>query len=180
MHFNTISIIKHPIDQVWLTMRDDLPKLVELAEDIESISVELHEKKSGICKVVNIWKASPPLPQSVARYLKSDMFVWTDRAEWNEEKMECLWSIEPHHFRDRVHCSGVTSFHPAMGGRGTRITFIGDFEWDSQSLSVVPNLLKEAVHKIVESLVSDLIPKNFRKITDAVKRHLDADVGGKR
>ena len=178
MNFKTVNVIKHPINRVWTTMRDDLPKLVDLLGDIESITLELYEKESHICKVVNIWKARPPLPQSIARHLDSDMFVWTDRAEWNEKAMECFWSIEPHHFRDIVRCSGSTKFDSAMGGRGTRVTFSGNFEWNNQNLPGMSNALEETVYKGVEALIRNLIPKNFRKITDALTRHLDTNIGG--
>jgi hypothetical protein len=177
MNFSTVSIVKHPIDRVWIAMRDDLPKLVDLLEDIESISVELNEQGPHIHKVVNIWKACPQLPQSIAMRLDSDMFVWTDRAEWNEEKRECLWSIEVHHFRDRVRCSGLTSFGSAMGGRGTRVTFAGSIGWHNRDPSKVTGFLEEAVYKSVEALMRDLVPRNFRKITDALAKHLDANVG---
>jgi hypothetical protein len=176
MDFKTVNIIQHPIDRVWAAMRDDLPKLV--VEDIESINVELYEKRSHLCTVVNIWKACPRLPDSIARHMDSDMFVWTDRAEWNEKKMECLWSIEPHHFRERIRCGGSTKFDSAIGGRGTRVTFSGNFEWNNQNLPGEPNVLEEAVYKGIEALIRNLIPKNFRKITDALTKYLDANRGG--
>lgn len=177
MNFKTVNVIKHPMNRVWATMRDDLPKLVDLLSDIDSITVELYEKDSHICRVVNIWKARPPLSRSIASHLDADMFVWTDRAEWNEKTMECFWSIEPHHFRNIVRCSGSTKFDSAMGGRGTRVTFSGDFEWNDPHIPGVPNVLGEAVYKGVETLIMNLIPKNFRKITDAIANHLDVDTG---
>jgi hypothetical protein len=173
MNFNTVSMVKHPIDQVWTIMRDDLPKLVELLEDIEGIHLELYEKKAHICKVVNIWKASPRLLQVVASRLDSDMFVWTDHAEWNEKKMECLWNIEPHRFRDKIRCSGATKFSSAIGGRGTRINFSGNFELNNQNLPEVLRFLEEPMLQSLETLIKNLIPKNFHKMTDALARHLD-------
>lgn len=174
MNFKTITIIKHPIDCVWVSMRDDLPKIVHLLEDIESIDVELYEKKSHICKIINIWKASPPLPASLTKLLDSDMFVWTDRAEWNEKKQACSWDIELHHFRDKLQCSGSTIFTEAMGGKGTRIVFSGCIEWNYQSFSGFPIFLDDAVRNVVESFISKLIPKNFRKITEALTNHIEA------
>jgi len=176
MKFNTVSIVKYPLDRVWIAMRDDLPKLVDLLEEIESISVELNEQGSHIHKVVNIWKACPRLPQSIAKRLDSDMFVWTDLAEWNRKKRECLWSIEPHHFRE-IRCLGSTSFDSAMGGRGTRITFTGNIDWHNQELPEATGFQEEAVYKSAEVLLRNLIPRNFRKLTDALAKHLDANVG---
>jgi hypothetical protein len=177
MDFSTVSIVKHPIDRVWTVMRDDLADLADLMDDIESIHVELREEGPPIFKIVNVWTAHPRLPESVVRYLGSETFSWTDRAEWNEKRMECLWSIEPHRFRDRIRCVGATRFSPAMGGRGTRVVFSGEIEWNSQNLPGLPSMLEEAVYAGAEALVKSLIPKNFRKITDAIAAHLDA-LGG--
>ena len=177
MNFNSVSVVKHPIDRVWTIMRDDLPNLMDLLEDIEGITVELYEKKEHICKVVNIWKASPPLPQSIASRVAPDMFVWTDSAEWNEKKMECRWSIELHHFRDRVHCSGTTKFDTAMGGRSTKITFSGNIEWINKNTSSITNFLEETIYHTIEPLIKNLIPRNFRKITMAITKRLDANSG---
>lgn len=174
MTFNTVSMVKHPIDRVWTIMRDDLPKLVDLIDDIEDISVQSYEKRNHNCKVVNVWRASPPLPQSIAGRLDSSMFIWTDRADWNDKNKECLWSIEHHHFRDRIRCSGTTRFESAIGGRGTRITFSGSFELNHHNLPGMLRSLEGPALKAIENLISSLIPKNFHKIADALSTHLDS------
>jgi hypothetical protein len=176
MNFKTVTIVKHPINIVWTTMRDDLPKLVDLLEDIESINVELYGKKEDVCKVVNIWKASPRFSRSIATNLDSNIFVWTDHAEWNERKLECHWTIESHYFRDRVHCSGLNKFGSAMGGRGTRVTFSGEFELKDQSLPLASRFLEESISKSIENVLRNVISKNFRKTVEALAKHLDANM----
>lgn len=178
MNFKTVSIVKHPVARVWTMMRDDLPGLVSRLEDIEGIIVEQYEMNNHLCRVVNVWTASPRLPRGIVKYLDSDMFSWTDRAEWNEETMECLWSIEPHFFRGKIGCSGSTRFEPAMGGRGTKITFSGDFACDSKNLTALPDILRESVYRGVEVLMGTIIPKNFRKITDALSQRLGSNGRG--
>ncbi len=175
MKFNTISILKHEMDHVWTMMRDDLPKLVDLMDDIESIRVESYEQTGRMCRVVNIWRASPGIPRSIASRLDSNMFIWTDFAEWNEDKKECNWRIEHHHFRDKIHCAGTTKFASAMGGRGTRITFRGDFKMNTQNLPKFLGVLEEPVLITVETILKSLIPKNFHKLTSAIAQHLDSN-----
>ena len=176
MNIKTVSVIKYPIDNVWTAMRDDLPKLLNFLEDIESITVKLYENiEPEITQVVNIWKASPKLPKILARRLDSNMFVWTDNAKWDKTKLECAWNIEPHHFRDNVKCSGITKFELALGGRGTRVTFSGNIEWKSKSHASVSSFMEDAVFKGIEIFVQSLIPKNFRKVIEALTKYLDSN-----
>jgi len=63
MNFKSTAVIKHPIDLVWVTMRDKTPELVGLLDDVESVTVrERVEQDSGDVNVINIWQAAPKLP----------------------------------------------------------------------------------------------------------------------
>jgi hypothetical protein len=62
-----------------------------------------------------------------------------------------------------------------MGGKGTRITFAGHLNVLPDKLSRVPVYMESAVAKGIESLVTTLIPKNFRKLSKAVGEFLDAN-----
>lgn len=172
MNFNTVSIVKHEFDLVWNTMRDELPQLVYLMDDIESITMKSRGNENEICEIVNIWQSSPPIPQNIADRFSTDMFCWTDYAQWNEQKKECAWRIEHHHFRDIINCQGTTSFSPAMGGRGTRITFTGDFSVNSNPSSKILGSFENSALKIVETMLKNLIPKNFRKLVNALSSHI--------
>lgn len=173
MEFRTVSIVKHPVESTWRVMRDELPLLGSKVDDIASISVESREQGDSVYRIVNVWRACPPLPGVVAQYLEPDMFAWTDRAEWHDVRRECHWSIEAHHFRDGLLCSGTTTFAHAMGGRGTRISFSGEVGWGKADIPGVPAFMQLPVRKGVEVLMASLVPKNFRKLIDALQRHLD-------
>lgn len=172
MKFQTITIIKYKIDAVWKTMRDDLPELAYLMEDIESITEKERHVSPSVHKVINIWKSATKLPPIIMRYLNTDMFTWTDRAEWNNESLVCNWKIEPHHFRDSIHCKGKTSFESAMGGLGTKITFSGDLEYNSQKLIGITNFIGDTVLGAADSIIRIIVQKNFRKIAEAIEKHL--------
>ena len=175
MNIKTVCVIKHPIESVWFTMRDELPNLINLLEDIESITVQLYKNKnSAITEVVNVWAASPKLPKVLSKKLDPKMFIWTDYAKWNNDKLECVWRIVPHHFSDKANCAGSTKFENALGGRGTKVTFSGNIDWNNQNHAGLSGILEDAVRKGIEVFVQSLIPKNFRKITGAVSTHLDS------
>ena len=168
MRICSVSVLKHPRDSVWATIRDRLPEVVPLLDDIESVTVESRKDlPDGQVHLVNIWKAKPKLPAIVTGYVKADMMSWTDRAEYRPQSHECAWSIEPHFFRERIKCSGVTRYEPAMGGRGTRVTFEGDLTLDLHNLPGVPSILEGPLASTVELFVVTLLPKNFRKLVEA-------------
>ena len=173
MEFNTVSMVKHPVGDVWTSMRDELPRLADHMDDIERICVESSRQNGSVFRVVNVWQAAPKLPSNIASHLDPEMFCWTDHAEWQESEQECRWRIEHHLFGDSFSCAGRTQFKPAMGGRGTRITFSGTFELNRKKLPQVLSVLEDPVLKIVESMLIKLIPKNFQKITAAIDKHLD-------
>jgi hypothetical protein len=122
---------------------------------------------------VNIWKAAVKLPESVMSALGSDLFIWTDRAEWNNDTHICTWTIELHQFRDSVQCYGITTFETAMGGNGTRITFSGNIEWDSSKTGGIKGMLGEAFMVIGGDFIQNAVQKNFRKMAEAAAKYLD-------
>ena len=167
--FKSIVVVKHPPALVWATIRDRLSELVPLLDDIEKITVvERKEEMDGTVRLVNLWKANPKIPAMLASVVKPSMLAWTDRAEWNPRTYQCKWRIEPQFFPDRTRCTGITSYETAMGGRGTRITFEGSLDVAAHSLAGVPSFLESTISKGIESFVTTLIPKNFRKLTDAM------------
>ncbi len=178
MKFNAVSMVKHPLELVWNLMRDDLPMLADQIEDIERIRVESVRRDHDVHQVVNIWEASVQLPFNVTKYVDANLFSWTDHAEWYDAERECRWKIEHHYFRDSFNCSGVTQFLSAMGGRGTRITFSGDFELNREKIPKMLSILEEPALKMVESMLIKLIPKNFQKIAAAIESHLSSSDSG--
>jgi len=167
--FKSVIMVKHPKDVVWQAVRDRLPEMVPYLDDVKSITLEYREQQPGSLKLTNIWQADIALPAKVQSIINADSLMWTDRAEWIDANDECQWTIEPHFFKDRVLCSGSTRFEPAIGGRGTRITFAGELTVDAKNVPGVPAFMEGTVTGTIESLITTVIPKNFRKITDALE-----------
>ena len=129
------------------------------------------EADDGSTVVTNIWQARPKLPALLAARLKPEMLRWTDRAVWSPREHTCSWRIDPHYFTGRIACQGSTRFEPAMGGRGTRLTFSSEFRLGQNGK---PSALEDVVLRGAESLLQGLIPKNFQKIVTALTAHLDS------
>ena len=163
MQFSTVSIIKHPIDSVWDVMQNRLPEIAVQVDDIaEIVALEHALADSGHNKVVNVWKAAPPLPDFLKNMVQPDMLAWTDSAVWDPDNRSCRWVIESHYFREKMVCSGVTTYQPALGGKGCRLNFEGELKWNAGALNSV-------LMQGMDTVLGSLIPSNFRKISAAVE-----------
>lgn len=173
--FKSLAMAKHPLERIWTTTRDSLAEVVAYLPDIDQVSVmSRSEGPDGTVSLVNRWKAKVSIPAALAGVIRPEMLMWTDYAEWDPREHVCRFRIETGFFPDRVQCSGVSRYEPAMGGRGTRVSFEGDFKVSAKGIPGVPALLEGTVSKGIEAFVSALIPGNLRKVVEGVERYLDA------
>jgi hypothetical protein len=174
MNFKTISIIKFPVDTAWHTMMDHLPDIAKDVDDLESITeTERKPTAGGDTIIVNVWRSKPKLPAMVVKYINPSMLTWTDTATWNEKEKVISWQIRSHHFHEEMHCGGTTAFETAMGGKGCRLTFSGSLEWKGKVLSVGLGILDSTLARAVEGVLTQMIPSNFRKITEVMSKYLE-------
>lgn len=167
-HFRNIVVVKHPIEAVWTTVRDRLPELATMLDDIESIAViEREQLVPGRLRLVNEWRSSQRIPAILQNALGASAVSWLDRNEWDDGAHCCIWGIEPSVLPEHIRCTGSTLYEPAMNGRGTRITFAGEFELAPGALRGLAGPLGEPVAAFVESVVTIFIPRNLRKVMDA-------------
>ena len=172
--FKSMIVVKHPKKVVWETLRDRLADMVPFLDDVAAIQqVERRESGNGAVRLTNLWKADIEIPDAIRSILHASEVSWLDRAEWFQLRDRCEWQIEPQFFTDHIHCAGTTSFEPAIGGRGTRITFEGKLDITINHIPGVPRFMQGTATKAIESLVTTLIPKNFQKLTAALSNLLD-------
>ena len=172
--FKSVAMVRHPVEEVWKTLRDDLPSVVPYLDDVASITQEDRaEHPDGTVRLVNRWKASTAIPAAVKGVIKPEMLTWLDRAEWDPKLHVCSYKIETAFFADRVRCAGTSRYEPAMGGRGTRVTFEGEIHLSAKGLPGVPGFLEGTVAKGVEAFVAALIPNNLRKVVEGVGEYLE-------
>ncbi|HEX4136320.1 MAG TPA: SRPBCC family protein [Bryobacteraceae bacterium] len=166
--FHTLEIVKAPLDEVWRAIRDRLDELVPHLDDVQSVVVEHREElPDGSVRLINLWRGKANIPAVLNSVIKPELLAWTDRAVWNLSTRECAWQIEMHFDRERTKCRGVTKFEPAIGGKGTRVTFSGEFAMNAKGMRGVPAFLESTVEAGVEAFVTSLIPRNFRKLVQA-------------
>ena len=174
MNFKTISIIKFPVDIAWDTMLHRLPDIAKDVDDLESITeIERITLQGEIIKVVNVWKSKPKLPAMIVKHINPEMLTWTDTALWKEKEKTIEWKIRSHHFYEEMQCSGTTVFETALGGKGCRLTFSGSLEWKGKVLSLNLGIFDSTIAKTVEGVLTQMIPSNFRKITEVMSKYIE-------
>jgi hypothetical protein len=162
-------VVKMPKQVVWETLRDRLTEMAPFLDDVSSIKqVDRKDAGNGGVRLTNLWQADIEIPEVIQSILHSRDVSWLDRAEWLEARSRCEWQIEPKFLTEHIKCSGTTLFEPAIGGRGTRITFEGKIDITLGRIPGVPNFMLGTVTKAIESLVTTLIPKNFQKLATAM------------
>jgi hypothetical protein len=173
--FKCVVMSKQSTERLWVTVRDQMPELAAMLDDIDRVTViDRRKLQGGRIQLVNEWRAKPRFPISLESVIGSDTFVWLDHAEWIDASQQCQWRIEPEFLSGRIHCHGTTGYEPAMGGRGCKVTFQGQLHVDAGAVGGAGKLLERSLVSIVESVVTVMIPKNFRRIVEAAERRLQA------
>jgi len=174
--FRDLVVVKQPMEIVWVCVRDRLPQLAEQLDDLERIEVlEREQLGPGQVRLVNRWHSSQKIPRLLQQRLGAGAVSWLDRNEWDDNTRICRWAIEPSILAEHIRCAGTTSYQPAMGGRGTRIAFAGEFDMAPGALRDLAGPLEKPLSAFVESIVTIFIPKNLRKVMDAAGRLIAAD-----
>jgi hypothetical protein len=165
--FRTIHVVKQPVDRVYEAVRDRLPEIAAMLDDVES--VRMLERKAGAgggLSLVNEWRARLPLPRVLDDLVHKDSLGWIDRACWDDRGRRCAWEIEPLFLPGQIRCRGTTEYEAAMGGRGARVTFAGQIEITLGARGTIRGPLDQTVSSVVESIVTTVVPRNFRKTLD--------------
>lgn len=173
--FKSFTMVRQPIDELWLVMRDRLGEIGSGLKDIRSIEVlERVELPEGRLRFLNRWTSLQQIPAMLRGPMGGDSISWLDRAEWDDAARTCAWTIEPSVLPGYIDCGGTTRFEPAMAGRGTRVTFEGHFKLRPGFLSGLPAALEPAVQSLVESIVSTVVPRNLIRVVTAAAQSIAA------
>lgn len=169
--FRTLAVVKRPAPEVFAIVRDRLVDLVPLVDDVASIEMlQRAELGEGAVRLVNRWTASQRIPDVVAHAVDTDEIAWTDHNVWSSSDMTCRWTIEPFIFTEHIRCAGVTTYEPAMGGRGCRVTLSGTFDLAPTALARVSGAVRRPATSLIESMVSTIIPRGTRRVVEAAAR----------
>ena len=161
--FSSFTMVRQPVDAMWVTMRDRLGEVAVAMEDLQGIEVLERVKDDTVLRLLNRWTARQKVPAALRGTLGTDVIAWLDHAAWHEGRLSCEWRIEPSLLAGHIDCGGVTRYDSAMAGRGTRVSFEGHFELKPGFAAALPPALEPAVAGLLESIVSTVIPRNLAR-----------------
>lgn len=171
--FKSVVVVKQPLEAVWITIRDRMPAIADMLDDIERVSVVSREERgAGSIHLVNEWRIKPavPLPEAI---VKTGTLGWMDHATWTDADRTCRWEIHTLFLQGKIRCFGTTIYEPAMASRGTRVTFSGAIEL--QDALPLGGILGRTAIGMVESVITTVVPRNFRKTVEAAVRMIESE-----
>jgi hypothetical protein len=172
--FRCLVGLRQPADRVALGVRDWMGEVGPSLDNVERVAtVARIERPDGGAALINEWRVNPALPAALNGVVTREMLGWLDHAEWAGDLSACAWRIEPFFMSEAIDCRGATRFEPAMGGRGSRVTFEGRLDIDPAALATLPATWRAPASLAVEMLIGTLIPKNFRTAVEAVAKRLE-------
>ena len=174
MDFTCTETLKYPLPLVWATLRDRLPEIAEMLDDIEYVKVDKRSKKdTKSIHVISTWQADPPLPAFLKGFITPDMLRWTDDAVWKNDTTTCDFAIITHYKVEDIYCAGHIQCEEISKGKGTRITYSGILTIKKTSRSSI--FMTGFIIKGIEALASHLIAHNFSKTARVLEETIQAD-----
>lgn len=171
MELTATTKVTFPRELVFSTYRDRLPETVQYLPNVSSIVVKERTEQNGKVQLVNLWAAKADIPSLAKRFIKPEMLMWTDYAEWDPVGQLCRWRIESHAFPGFVECSGTTSFHEA--GSGTELRIDGKLVLHLEKAHV-PRLLAGTVQPLIEKVVIGALKPNLLSTGEGLQKFLQA------
>lgn len=165
--FKSVIVVNKPVASIWCTVRDRMSEIASSLDDVESISVlERTVVNSETVHLVNEWRARN-LPRMVLDRFGTDHVGWIDDAFWSDTDWKCSWTITPNILPGNVRCAGQTTYESAINGKGAKVIFQGTLELDAGRVASTFGLPGRVATSIVETIITTMIPRNFRKIVNA-------------
>ena len=173
MEFKCTETVKYPLATVWPMMRDRLPEIAAMQDDIEYVKVQKRAKKdSQSIHVISTWKTDPPLPAFLKGFIKPDMLIWTDDAVWENDTTTCHFNIITNYQVEDIRCVGTIKFEGTPKGKSTKIVYSGTLTIRKTARSSM--FMTGFIIKGIEAVASHLIEQNFDKVvktlTEAIKK----------
>jgi hypothetical protein len=170
--FKSIIMVRKPHNVIFDCMRDHLSEFAHRLADIDTVTERGRKlEEDGCTAVLNEWKLRYQAPDAIKKLLGSSELGWMDHGRW--QNFVCNWSIEPFFLKGQINCKGRTTFEPAMGGQGARITLEGEFEIRQGAFLGTASVIEKPLLGFVESIVTGVLPNNLRSVVEAASLFAD-------
>lgn len=174
MEFRCEGKVGAPVEVVYATVRDHLPRLVPFLENVERIEeLERKPEGDGRLRLLNRWRADAgQVPPPVRPFLKPEMLEWLDHALWLDAEKAVDWRIEPSAFQGLYICQGRNHF--TGDGANATLTIHGQLTLDPSRIPGVPTFLAKKVAPSVEAYLLERIKPNLVALATGVGKYLQS------
>lgn len=160
-------------DEAFLLIRDNMPKLVPYLYDIETISVTERREDGDEVHIVNLWRGDMSrVPSAVRKFVKPDLFSWTDYATWSTAGRSARWRLEPRVGARAFECAGTTRI--LAEGETCRLEMDIDLEIHPENVPGVPKFLARRFRPQIEAAIRKQIEPNMKNLAVSVRAYVAA------
>jgi hypothetical protein len=174
MRFQVADPVPMPAQEVFLLIRDEMPKLVPFLHDIDRIEVASRREEGDVVHLLNVWYASSErVPGALKKFLKPEFFSWKDHASWTGATRSATWRLEPRAGASIFECSGTTGIEDAGSGT-SRITMDIHLEVHPDKVPGIPGFIGRSLRGEVEEFVSKMLTPNMRNLAASVRKYAES------
>jgi hypothetical protein len=123
--------------------------------------------------IVNLWQGDMSrVPGGVRRFVKRELFSWTDYATWTTATRSASWRLEPRIGARAFDCSGTTAL--IEDGEGCRLEMDIDLVIHPGNVPGVPKFLARRFQPQIEAAIRTQIEPNMKNLAVSVRAYVAA------
>jgi hypothetical protein len=164
MRLENKEIINRPLAEVYQLVRDDLAKLVPYMPNVEKIEVKKHAPKdANSIEVINHWYGKADVPGMLKKFIKPELFSWSDFAVWHNDRHCVEYRLESFLANDLFDAKG-TNYFTAVGTDKTELRITCEIILYPEKVPGVPKLLARTVLPGVEAILEKVLGPNLTSL----------------
>ena len=161
-------------ERAFLLIRDDMSKLVPYLYDIETIRSTERREEGDQVHIVNLWQGDMArVPKAVRKFVKRELFSWTDYATWTTPTRSATWRLEPRVGTQAFECSGSTAL--VESGETCLLKMNIELIIHPGNVPGVPKFLVRKFQPQIEAAIRRQMEPNLRNLAVSVRSYLAAE-----
>lgn len=161
-------------EQAFLLIRDNMSKLVPYLYDIEEIRATDRREEGDQVHIINLWQGDMTrVPGAVRKFVKRDLFSWTDYATWTTPSRSASWRLEPRVGARAFECSGTTAL--VEDGENCLLEMDIELVIHPGNVPGVPKFLVRRFQSQIEAAIRGQIEPNLRNLAISVRAYVAAE-----
>jgi hypothetical protein len=160
-------------EDAFLLIRDNMSKLVPYLYDIQEIRATERREEGDQVHIVNVWQGDlARVPAGVKKFVKPELFSWTDYATWDTKTRRGSWRLEPLVGSRAFDCVGTTAF--VETGDLCRLEMDIDLVIHPGNVPGVPKFLVRKFQPQIESAIRSQMEPNLKNLAVSVRAYVAA------